>query len=70
MLNIGTVMHKLDPAVLREWLTLPTPEPAVYPDVPGMIADWIGRGGSHGDLAALSTNVWAATRQPAHFRIP
>lgn len=70
MLNIGTVMHKLDPAVLRKWLALPTPEPAIYPDVPGMIADWIGRGGGHGDLATLSANVWAATRLPSHFRRP
>jgi len=67
-LGAGTVIPQLDPGALRDWLALPTPEPAIYPDVPGMIADWIGAGRLD-DLDSLVHRVWAETRQPRHFRI-
>jgi len=66
LLNAGMVIRRLDPDQIRKWLASPQPEPAVFPDVAGLIADWIGRG-DFSKVAELARQAWAATRLPGHF---
>ena len=56
-LNLGMVIQRLDARVVRDWLSLPSPDPVDYPDVAGEVAAWISRGqwNTVGDLAS---RVW------------
>ena len=55
--NLGMVMRGLDARVVRHWLSLPSPDPAGYPDVAGEVADWISRG-QWNTVGELASRVW------------
>lgn len=59
-LGLAQVMMQMDDAALRAWLTAPPPEPVRYPDVAGVVADWL-LAGDWQDPAPLAERLWAAS---------
>lgn len=62
-LGLGSVMRRLDPAVLRDWLAAPAPAPMSYPDVVGPFVEWIGKG-NWNRPGELTRRVWSAMAWP------
>jgi uncharacterized protein (TIGR00661 family) len=60
-LNLGTVMFCLDRSVIKRWLEVEKPAPANYPDVAGIIAEWISSG-CWDNNAELVTRAWAGVK--------
>ncbi|MBN1626458.1 MAG: hypothetical protein JW944_08020 [Deltaproteobacteria bacterium] len=61
MLKLGMTMQKLDPNTVSRFLKIDAPEPMGYPDVAGIIAEWIGRG-NWGKTDDLVQKTWAMTK--------
>ncbi len=56
-LNIGMEMRSLDKKVLEKWLASDSSHPKNYPDVAGMVAEWI-TGGKWEDVSPLFVKAW------------
>lgn len=66
MLNMATVMPKLDHEKLTEWLKKAKPEPVIYPNVAKELVDWI-LSGQEEPLESLSNRLWKSTHFPPHI---
>lgn len=56
-LNLGMEMRSLDKKVLEKWLASDSPYPKNYPDVAGMVAEWVTRG-KWEDVSTLFKKAW------------
>jgi uncharacterized protein (TIGR00661 family) len=56
-LELGIIMKRLDPGILREWLDFTAIEPMNFPDVLTMLVDWI-HCGRFDDLDSLVKRAW------------
>ncbi|NVK43730.1 MAG: hypothetical protein HWE39_20995 [Oceanospirillaceae bacterium] len=64
-LGMATVMQQqFEPRQLADWLRLPNPEPAPYPDVAGSLARWIA-GGQRETVDELARQLWDEYGEPA-----
>ena len=59
-LKIGDVMNRMNPQQIEQWLRRPAEPPMNYPDVAGILADWLGKG-RWDDLPGLARDVWSQT---------
>lgn len=66
MLNMATVMPKLDKSKLTYWLTLDKPEAIIYPNVAKELVQWITEGQQE-SLEVLSNRLWKNTYFPPHI---
>lgn len=58
-LKLGMSMDVLDPEVVRKWLNSDPLPPVSYPDVAGIIADWMEKG-AFSNVESLVKEVWSA----------
>ena len=56
-LRLGSVMQKLDSRAVDGWLNIPSEKHQHYPDVAGLIAEWV-HSGRKKDPKDLSYRVW------------
>ncbi|HHP7233145.1 MAG TPA: MJ1255/VC2487 family glycosyltransferase [Desulfobacterales bacterium] len=60
-LGLGMVMERLDRNAVALWLEQPAGSPMSYPDVAGLITDWI-ESGRWEDIEGLAKQAWDRTR--------
>ncbi len=58
----ATVLHAFSKEKLKEWLTLPIPQPTPYPDVALELAKWLVSPKSE-SLESLSKKLWQQVQE-------
>lgn len=64
-LDLAQVMQTLEQDKVKHWLTLPSPDPVVYPNVAKELVNWIVNNQKE-DFAQLSRRLWSQVKYPAH----
>lgn len=68
-LGLASVMDRLQPLIVHDWLNSGPAQPMLLPDVAAALAQWLAEG-AHEPLSQLTERLWQQVRYPNYVRLP